>query len=88
MTCDVRPHFHNLRCAFESVFVETCDVLYKFLGLQSAMASLHVFNNSARNDDRNCLSFVVNYVSVAQKLKILAILTVFVQKKVHFWLIQ
>ena len=48
-------------CACETILVETCDVRAcgAFLGLRSAIATLHVF--------------CVNYNSAAQKLRILAI---------------
>ena len=59
--CDVHSNLFWLKLVM-------CDI---FLGLQSAIASLHIFSNSARNNDRNCLSFGANYVSVAQKLRIL-----------------
>ena len=70
-SCDVRVRTH---------FVETCDVRVRgvFLGLQCVIATLHIFfSNNARNDNRNYISFGVNYNSVAHELRILAIKAIF-----------
>ena len=67
----------KLQCVCANPFkVETCDVCAAgtFLGLRSAIATLHVFS------DIYALSFGVSYNSVAQKLRILTIKAIFDQK--------
>jgi hypothetical protein len=45
------------------------------------------FSNNARDEYKNALSFGVNYNSVAQKLRILALEAIF-DPKIHLSLIQ
>ena len=69
---------NDLRCVVASCDVRACGA---FLGLRSAIATLHVFSNVARYEDLNALYFGVNYNSVAQKLRILAVKAIFDPKK-------
>ena len=65
--------FHPI---ISTLWQRSCTVRMNQISLHKATS--HVFfSNIARNDDRNYLSFGVNYISVAQKLRILAILSSF-----------
>ena len=65
----VRTHF------FETCNVRACGA---FLSLRCAITTLHIFfRNNARYKEKNVLFFGVNYNSVAQKWKILAIKAIF-----------
>ena len=76
-SCVVRLHLRKLRCT-----VPSCLRIHFGWNLRWYIFRLvkcnrnfeHFFINIGRNDDWNYLSFGVNYVSVAQKLKILPIL--------------